>query len=1233
MGNYRLVSVTRSDGVTLPANDFWQTDETYVSDGQPPVFENNLHILDDNGTGSYTLNYLPIDELQPAISSLSAVSPSVTSTPVDGVQVTFNEPIAIGTLDANDLDLSLDGGPNLITSTSDVTVSLVSGSTYQITGLAALDTAPGSYTLTVNAAGVEDAFGNPGTGTASSSWTMDANTPAVASIGGVTPGPRNTAVGSVSVTFSEPINPSSFGLSALDLTEDGGSNLITGGSGVTITQEGPETFQVNGLATLTAGDGDYVLTVAGSQVTDPDGVHGVGSVSVAWTMDTVPPTVEGFSTVASPTNAPVGSLDVTFSKPIDPTTFTASALSLTLNGGSNMITSGVTVALVSGSTYQIAGLAALDADNGTYTLTVNGTDVSDLAGNAGTNSLSISWVEDTSLPAAPSDLAISPNTGVSTGLTDTGAVTLTGSLGATGLTVDVFDATTDTDLGPATVDGTSFSLALNLPAGATELEVTAADAAGNASPAATFNVFVDHTTPTVASFALAPPGPTNQAVGTIDVTFSKAINAATFTTADLNLTDDGGPNLIDGDVTITFVSGSTFEIDGLGTLTTAEGTYNLTVNATGIEDQAGNAGIGSLSASWLMDTTPPISTVGSLPAQTTTTGILVSANGSDPAASDGGMPSGIATFTLYVSKNGGAFTPFATVTPANPSALFTGQPGNRYGFYSVATDIAGNVQATPSAAQATVAILSPLTISSIATVSTPTRFAVSTIDVTFSVPINPSTLSPGALTLTDDGGANLINSGVSLTLVSGDTYAIGGLSGLTVAQGEYTLTVNAADIQDQDGISGSGVLSTSWLMDTTPPTSTVNPLPARGTSLSFAVTIIGSDPNAANGGPASGVASDTIFVSINGGAWSQWTVVPASNPTATYTGSSNTTYSFYSIARDKAGNVENKAPAVEASTYIPDLTAPVTTVDATTGTNSSTVNSTTGTFTLELTGSDPGGAALTYFEVFVSIDGGTYQEVGPYAIPAGFADSSGTYHSTVAYQGLTDGQSHSYSFYSIGLDSAGNLQGAPTNANVTFKNEQFTAATPVQLQVTGFTVEHGSPSRSFIQYLDLGFNESNSQSDQELATIINSVGTSSPDITIYKYDLAGDASSKMAVPLSSPTMLSVLDHAIEINFGSGGIGNSPTSMAADGYYEVDIKLPNGQTAVHHFYRLLGDVAGDRIVDQNDLNEIAASIGETSEMGWAPLSAAVTGDGTVSSLDLLLATRSKNRKLGTGLSLG
>ena len=56
--------------------------------------------------------------------------------------------------------------------------------------------------------------------------------------------------------------------------------------------------------------------------------------------------------------------------------------------------------------------------------------------------------------------------------------------------------------------------------------------------------------------------------------------------------------------------------------------------------------------------------------------------------------------------------------------------------------------------------------------------------MTFSEPVNPSTLAAGAVTLTDNGNAVAL-SGLSLTLISGDTYAINGLSGFTTAEGTY----------------------------------------------------------------------------------------------------------------------------------------------------------------------------------------------------------------------------------------------------------------------------------------------------------------------------------------------------------------------------------------------------------------------------------------------------------------
>ncbi len=160
----------------------------------------------------------------------------------------------------------------------------------------------------------------------------------------------------------------------------------------------------------------------------------------------------------------------------------------------------------------------------------------------------------------------------------------------------------------------------------------------------------------------------------------------------------------------------------------------------------------------------------------------------------------------------------------------------------MATDYAGNVQATPTSAQATTRVVSPLSVTSIAAISpAPRNTAVTSIDVTFSVPINTGSLTSGALTLTDDGGPNLINAGVSLSLVSGTTttYAIGGLAGLTTAQGHVYAQRQCRRYPGlRMAIAGTGSLSTSWLMDTTAPTShVVNALGTSQTSDTFPVSV------------------------------------------------------------------------------------------------------------------------------------------------------------------------------------------------------------------------------------------------------------------------------------------------------------------------------------------------------------------------------------------------------------
>ena len=209
----------------------------------------------------------------------------------------------------------------------------------------------------------------------------------------------------------------------------------------------------------------------------------------------------------------------------------------------------------------------------------------------------------------------------------------------------------------------------------------------------------------VASISPVTPGVRDTPVSSIDVTLSRDVGPDGFPVNALSLTDDGGPNLIDGAVTVTQLSGTTYSIGGLSGLTAAEGSYTLTINAADFLDADG-LGTGSQSTSWLMDTTPPTSTVEALPSSMASTSFVVSVTASDPSAADGGKPSGVASIAIYDSADGGPFRLFTTVTPADPSATFAGQAGHTYAFYSVAIDAAGNVQPS-SAAQATTTVIKP----------------------------------------------------------------------------------------------------------------------------------------------------------------------------------------------------------------------------------------------------------------------------------------------------------------------------------------------------------------------------------------------------------------------------------------------------------------------------------------------------------------------------------------------
>jgi hypothetical protein len=135
-----------------------------------------------------------------------------------------------------------------------------------------------------------------------------------------------------------------------------------------------------------------------------------------------------------------------------------------------------------------------------------------------------------------------------------------------------------------------------------------------------------------------------------------------------------------------------------------------------------------------------------------------------------------------------------------------------------------------------------------------------------------------------------------------------------VGQPEYR--EHLLHIFDKDSTGSYTLVYEEIAPDITPPASAVLPLPPEETSSTFTVCWSGEDNT---GG--SGLKDFDIYVSDNGGAWQPW----LSNVVircASFVGQAGHTYSFYSIARDVAGNVEVPPVEPDATTRTMVITPP-----------------------------------------------------------------------------------------------------------------------------------------------------------------------------------------------------------------------------------------------------------------------------------------------------------------------
>ncbi|WP_254064188.1 S8 family serine peptidase, partial [Microcystis aeruginosa] len=609
-GQFQIKELRRSDGTLINLDNVWRTDRTFPATGRP-IYENILHFLDKDSTGSYTIIYDSNDSAAPQVREIIDVSPNPRNIPVNNLTVVFTEPIRANTFDYQDLSLTLDNGANLIT--NGVTITQIDPITFQINNLTGITGNIGQYQLSVNATGIQDLAGNNGAGIVSENWTFTGDRPGIASITGFNSTLLNTAVNTFDVTFTEAIIPTSFDYTDITLRRNNGESLVN--NTVTITQIDATTFRVSNFAQFTNIEGDYQLLVTANGVQDTDNNNGVGGKGFNWVLDNTIPTLTSITNVTSPRNTAVSSLEISFSEAIKPDTLDINDLTLTRDGSVNLITNSVTLEKRNETTYTIKGLSGLQTDNGVYTLTVNGTGIKDTAGNSVSNSLTQTWTLDRILPGLPSNIQVTATplselqtTSLST-LNQAGQyrvnsqnITITGDLAESNLRVYIKDLTTNQLLQQATVNGSQFSSQVQLPSpGARDIEIRVEDTAGNTTNT-TLSLFADITQPVLTQFINVPPSTANP-INSIDVQFSEQINLNTFDKSDVTLTRDGIPLTLPNTVTVEYLSDTTYRINGLGDLTNTPGIYSLQVDATTIQDNAGNNGDAAKTTSFTI--TPP----------------------------------------------------------------------------------------------------------------------------------------------------------------------------------------------------------------------------------------------------------------------------------------------------------------------------------------------------------------------------------------------------------------------------------------------------------------------------------------------------------------------------------------------------------------------------------------------------------------------------------------------------
>jgi hypothetical protein len=523
----------------------------------------------------------------------------------------------------------------------------------------------------------------------------------------------------------------------------------------------------------------------------------------------------------TPSSVSVEKLTVVFDKSIDASTFTWEDLSLTFQGGENIIDNSITITPIDELSYEV-NLSSLTIGNGFYNFTVQAAEVSDENGIKGQTGLNTTWSQFLTVPTVEAFLGLPENNLANA--YKTVQVLFNLPIDETSLTPQrfKFSLNGDTLSGVLNIDSIRsdkklfylsgmdniltesgvYTLTVDLP------NIYSVDQfAGMVQQS--IELTLDNTGPQIISLLKSNEGGLDaQHINEIRIDFDE--NVRGFNTSYIKLSRNG-EQLFPAIDKLSNTDLSHWKLGELGMLTYPEGDYSLTINLDGLKDEIGNAGFGSQEISWTVNRSllVGISNLTVSPDLGYSDSDGITASKSIEVSFD--LTGEVSQLAIYQSELSGE--------------ILLSLDSNVTGSYTIPLTLinAGNTSIKVTATGVngiSVSAKKDLNIDQLAlsanwTLATGQVFtqAIDSLKLNISDKLLNEVDLLSALTLSRNNVV-LATDGLSITQLNDTAFVIKGIASITALPGIYTMSVNTELLSKyRSGMNGQGKVHTTWTIE------------------------------------------------------------------------------------------------------------------------------------------------------------------------------------------------------------------------------------------------------------------------------------------------------------------------------------------------------------------------------------------------------------------------------------